>query len=156
MSKTIAAPGEVTSANMIYCAEGSIRLPSARSGQQVKITKSGDMEPLSAQDTLDMVPDFQIDDQTARLFGGNRRLASYDLDHRQTDAKNIAIELQDFARAIIDNRPPEVTGQIGLDAVALIYAMLESGLAHRPVTFSEIVGDQLNDYQNDANEYMGL
>lgn len=156
MSKTIAAPGEVISANMIYCAEGSINLPSARSGQQVKITKSGDMEPLSAQDTLDMVPDFQIDDQTALLFGGNRRLASYDLDHRQTDAKNIAIELQDFARAIIDSRPPEVTGQIGLDAIALIYAMLESGLAHRPVTFSEIVGDQLNDYQKDANEYMGL
>ena len=83
-------------------------------------------------------------------------MASYDLDSRQTDARNIAIELEDFARSILDRRPPEVTGQIGLNAVALVYAVLESGLAGRPVSFAEVAEDRLNDYQQSANDHIGL
>ena len=132
MTSTIAAPGEGTVADMVYCSEGSIRLPSARSGQPVIVTRADEDSPLPPEAALEMAPDFELDDLTAPLFDGQRRLASYDLDSRQTDAKNIAIELEDFARSILDERPPEVTGQIGLDAVALVYAILESGLARRP------------------------
>ena len=156
MTSTIAAPGETVAADVVYCAEGSIRLPSARSGQPVIVTRAGDDGPLPPEAALEMAPDFQLDDQTAPLFEGKRRLASYDLDRRQTDAKNIAIELEDFARSILDRRPPEVTGQLGLNAVALVYAILESGLARRPVGFSEVAEDRLNDYQQAANEHIGL
>jgi len=156
MTKTIAAPGEGTAADIIYCAEGSIRLPAARSGWPVLITRLGESEPLPPEAALEMVPDFQLDDQTAGLFDGRRRLASYDLDFRQTDAKNIAIELQDFARAILDERPPEVTGEVGLGAVALVYAILESGLARQPVRFDDVMYDRVNDYQRVANDHLGL
>ena len=156
MTQTIAAPGEGTATDMIYCAEGSIRLPGARSGRPVIVTRADADGPLPPEAALEMVPDFRLDDQTAPLFDGRRRLASYDLDSRQTDAKNIAIELEDFARSILDGRPPEVTGETGLDAVALVYAILESGIAGRPVGFAEIVEDRLNDYQRPANDHIGL
>ena len=156
MTQTIAAPGEGTATDVLYCAEGSIRLPGARSGRPVIVTRADGDGPLPPEAALEMVPDFRLDDQTAPLFDGRRRLASYDLDSRQTDAKNIAIELEDFARSILDRRTPEVTGQTGLDAVALVYAILESGLARRPVSFAEIVEDRLNDYQRAANDHIGL
>ena len=156
MTQTIAAPGEGIATDVLYCAEGSIRLPGARSGRPVIVTRADGDGPLPPEAALEMVPGFRLDDQTAPLFDGRRRLASYDLDSRQTDAKNIAIELEDFARSILDRRTPEVTGQIGLDAVALVYAILESGLARRPVSFAEIVEDRLNDYQTAANDHIGL
>ncbi len=40
--------------------------------------------------------------------------------------------------------------------MALIYAILESGHAHRPVSFDEVLEDRLNDYQRAANDYLGL
>ena len=156
MTKTIAAPGEATAADIIYCSEGSIRLPGARSGKPVLITRLGEDAPLSPEAALEMVPDFRLDDQTAALFDGKRRLASYDLDFRQTDAKNIAIELQDFGRAILDGRAPDVTGETGLEAVALVYAILESGHARQAVSFADVLEDRVNAYQQDANDYLGL
>jgi predicted dehydrogenase len=156
MTMTIAAPGEGTVADIIYCSKGSIRLPGARTGRPVIVTRLGDDAPLPPEAALEMVPDFQLDDLTAPLFDDRRRLASYDLGTRETDRKNIAIELQDFGRAILDGRSPEVTGEIGLTAVALVYAMLESGQARRPVSFADVLEDRVNAYQQVANDYLGL
>ena len=47
------------------------------------------------------------------LFGGER-LSSYAMDFADIDANLLAIEYDDFAGAILDGRPPEVTGADGL------------------------------------------
>ena len=153
---TIAAPGEGTGANIIYCDDGSIRLGGSRSGRPSAITRIDSEEPIPEGDLLGLVPDFELDDMTARIFGGKRRMSSYDIDFPEIDAKIIALELEDFAEAVRTGREPEVTGQIGLDAVALTYAFLESGEINEPVSFADVAADRTNAYQQEINEAFGL
>ena len=153
---TIAAPGEGTGASIIYCDDGSIRLGGSRSGRPSAITRIDSEEPIPKGDLLGLVPDFELDDMTARIFGGERRMSSYDIDFPEIDAKIIALELEDFAEAIRTGREPEVTGQIGLDAVALTYAFLESGAINEPVSFADVAADRTNAYQQEINNAFGL
>ena len=78
------------------------------------------------------------------------------LQFEQPDRKLIAIELQDFADAITTSRRPEVTGEEGLDAVALSYSILESGHLIQPVSFDDVRGDRVNAYQQSINQAVGL
>ena len=153
---TIAAPGEGTGANIIYCDDGSIRLGGSRSGRPSVITRIDSEEPIPEGELLDLVPEFELDDMTARIFGGERRMLSYDIDFPEIDAKIIALELEDFAESIRTGREPEVTGQIGLDAVALTFAFLESGAVNEPVSFADVAADRTNAYQQEINEVFGL
>ncbi len=156
LAMSIAAPGERTTADIVYCAEGSLRLSGSRSGRPVRVTMLDADEPLSEKDVLALVPDFELDDLTARIFDGSRRIWSYDMAFEQIDAKLIALELQDFAEAILNDRKPDVTGEVGLKAVALVYAILESGHLHQPVYFTDVVADRVNAYQQEINEAVGL
>ena len=153
---TIAAPGETTRADVIYCNDGSVGLPGSRTGRPVSVTRLGEQAPLSETDTLDLAPGFALDDLTAPFFNGLRRPSSYDMPFPEIDRKLIAIELQDFAESILHSRTPEVTGASGLEAVALVYAILESGLLHQPVSFADVVQDRVNAYQREINESVGL
>ena len=78
------------------------------------------------------------------------------MDFATIDAKIIAIELEDFADAIRTGGEPEVTGQVGLDAVALTYAFLESGREQAPVYFTDVVSDRTNGYQQEIIDAFGL
>ncbi len=153
---TIAAPGEGMGAGIIYCDDGSMRLGGSRSGRPSAITLIDGEEALSEGETLGLVPDFELDDMTSRAFDGARRMSSYELGFREADAKLIALELEDFAEAIRTGREPEVTGQVGLDAVALTYAFLESGAAGEPVSFADVAADRVNGYQREVNAAFGL
>lgn len=110
---------------------------------------------MSKADVLALVPDFELDDLTAAFFGGNR-LSSYDMDFRQADAKLIAIEVQDLVNAVKTGSKVAVPGKLGLDAVALVYSILESGEAERPVSFSEVVDGTVNKYQREIDDHAGL
>ena len=105
---------------------------------------------------MGQVPDFRLDETTARLFGGRDKLHSYDFPIEETTRKILAIELQDFADAITTGRKPEVSAEEGLDAVALSYAILESGHLAQPVAFDGIRGDRINAYQQPINASVGL
>ena len=153
---TIAAPGEGMGAGMIYCDDGSIRLGGSRSGRPSTITRIDEEQPVPESELLNLVPDFELDDMTSRIFDGARRMYSYDMDFPQIDAKIIALELEDFADAIRTGSEPEVTGQVGLDAVALTYAFLESGAAKEPVSFADVAADRTNAYQQEINDAFGL
>ena len=72
------------------------------------------------------------------------------------DATLIALELEDFAEAIRTGSRPEVTGQVGLEAVALTYAFLESGYTNEPVQFTDVVSERTNLYQQEINDHYGL
>jgi predicted dehydrogenase len=46
-----------------------------------------------------------------------------------------ALQVQDFLRAVLDDRPPMVTGEEGRIVVALFTAIYRSGREGRPVKF---------------------
>ena len=150
-----AAPGEPSDTDVIHGSEGSLRLPGSRTGRPVQVTLSGG-SPVGQSDLLGQVPGFRLDETTARMFGGRERMTSYDAAFEVPDRKLIAIELQDFANAILSGGRPEVTGEEGLDAVALSYAILESGHVAQPVGFDDVRGDRVGAYQRSINEAVGL
>lgn len=151
-----AAPGESLGGDVIYGSEGSLRLPGSRSGSPVRVTLSGRSDPIDEDDLLKEVPGFRLDDVTSRIFGGKDKMSRYDLPFQQPDSKLIAIELQDFADSIVQGRDPEVTGTAGLDALALSYAILESGHLEKPVLFDDVRNDRISSYQHEINESLGI
>ena len=151
-----AAPGEQSTTHVIYGSEGSLRVPGSRTGRPVRVTLAGGRSPLGQEDLLGQVPDFRLDETTARLFGVRDRLSSYDTPIEQASRKLLAIELKDFADAITTGRRPEVAAEEGLDAVALSYAILESGHAAQPVGFDDVRSDRVSAYQQQINEAVGL
>lgn len=153
---SIAAPGERTSNEIIYCSGGSVKLGGSRSGNPSKVTLPGETAPLDDKKILEMVPDFELNDLTASFFKDNRKLTSYDMTFPEADRTLLALELQDMAESVIDGREPEIPGQVGLDAVALVYSILESGHQGGPVSFADVAKDQINAYQTEANETAGL
>jgi predicted dehydrogenase len=138
----------------IYGSGGSLDLPGDRSGGRIRLTMDGG-ETIDDHRLLDLVPDFRLDDATARLFGGDR-LYEYTLPFTEIDRKIIAIEYHDFADAILTGRPPEVGADQGARSVALSYAILESGVANRAVTVEEVLEDRTNAYQQEINVSLGL
>jgi predicted dehydrogenase len=153
---SMAAPGEPTHVGVVYCGDGSIKLPGSRSGNPVRLTKIGAQEPVAIEEVLDLVPNFHLDETTSRFFNGQKRLSSYKLTFEEIDRKLIAVELQDFADAVMTGGQPEVTGGVGLKAVALTYAFLESGLVNKPVSLKDVAEDKVNAYQREINESIGL
>ncbi len=153
---SIAAPGRGTGARVIYCDDGSIGLPGSRSGQPVRITPAGQQESIPEDDALALAPDWELDDLTASFWDGRRRMSSYEMDFPAIDAKIIALELQDVANAVLHGTELEVTGEVGLKAVALTYAFLESGALREPVAFDDVANDRVNGYQSEINAVAGL
>ncbi len=150
------AAGDGSRTNVIYGSEGAITMPPSRTGAPVQVGPSGSNKALVGEDALVLAPDFELDELTCRFFGGKRRLPSYHMTSEEIDRKLIAIELQDFADAISDSREPEVTGEAGLRAVALSYAILESGHMGRTVAFGDVAEDRISSYQDEINAAMGL
>jgi predicted dehydrogenase len=110
-----------------------------RDGADVEITP---------EQQLALVPDFALDDVTAKLFGGHR-LASYDLPFVDIDSGLLAIEQADFADAITNDRSPEVDGMGGLRALAIAYGFMEAELVGRPVNVSTLLKGEDSPYQNE-------
>ena len=68
----------------------------------------------------------------------------------------MAIEMHDFAEAVLTGGKPEVDGYLGMTAVAAIYGVFESGIAGRPVTMDEMLSGAVDAYQQDIDAALGL
>ncbi len=139
-----ASGGEAMFRRLVVGDEGTLDSPRGRSGQPVVVKRRG--ETLTGDALLAALPEFRLNDLEARLFG--ERPAEYHFEATETDRKLIAAEIGDFVEAVRSRRPPESTGEDGLRAVALVYAMLESSLAGRPVTMAEILSGAVHEYQD--------
>ena len=101
-----------------------------------------------------MLNKFPADEITEVFFGkGN---LTYDLPSQDIDSKLMAIEFYDFASAIISGGTPEVTGEVGMHAVAAILGAYESSLQGRMVTFDEIISEEVTLYQDEINKELGF
>jgi len=150
---SMAGRGEGHFSRTIYGTAGSLAIPGDRTGQPLKLTlrRNGEDQVVANEELLELVHDFRLDDITAALFGGDR-ITSYAMPWADTDANLLAIEYDDFAGAILDDRAPEVDGAFGLRSLAIAYGFLESDRLGRFVTVDELMTSGDLPYQREIEE----
>lgn len=143
----------------LFGSEGQIDLPGVRSGRPLQVFRDDHDGALADAAVLALVPDFALDERTARLFGGER-LARYANAGSGmgggADLKLLAVELAELLDAADGGPAVEVGAEAGLAAAALVLAGHESSAAGRPVTLAEVVDGTLDTYQRPANRALGL
>lgn len=144
-------PGERWVSRSIHGRDGSLAMPRDRTGGKLILRRAdGSFE---TDDIRSLLPDFALDPVTERLFGG---AVAYDLPFSDSDAALMAIEIHDFADAILSARKPEVDGFLGMTAVASVLAAFESGVSGRPITMAEVLDGSVSTYQDEIDLSLGL
>jgi predicted dehydrogenase len=128
-------PGRHWVQRSVHGRRGSMSIPPDRTGGAV-VVQIGE-RTLSGSDLRRELGDFELDGVTAAFFGASG--TEYDLPFSEIDAAIIAIELDDFAHAVAERRPPEVDGLGGLLAVAGVWAIAESRLSSAEVRIEDVV-----------------
>jgi predicted dehydrogenase len=150
-----AAHGEKRNLRLVYGSEGVLELPPDRSGKPITLRRDDFLQPLSGPDLLKYTPSYRLDPLTAALFG-EERPTSYQLSFEEIDQKLVAIELMDFAEAVIYRHAPEVDGYTGRKAIALVYGLIEAGLLRRALSLEEVEQDKYPVYQQEINHVLNL
>lgn len=138
----------------VFGTKGSITPPGDRIGRPVRVVLDNGAD-VSGAAVLDLVPDWTLDPVTAALFG-SERLAGYDFDFATTDRKLLAVEYAELANCVRIGTQPEVSGEVGREAVALICALFESQVAGRPVTIADVLAGEVDGYQREIDSHYGL
>ena len=131
---------------------GTLFAPGDRNGRAVVLKLEG--QTLEGEEILELLPNFKMSEITARVFG--EKMVTYDPQEYNPDSKHMAIEMHDFAAAVLTGGKPEVDGYLGMTAVAAIYGIFESGIAGRPVTMDEMLSGAVDAYQQDIDAALGL
>jgi predicted dehydrogenase len=136
----------------VHGRQGAMYAPGDRNGRQVVLKLDG--RELRGKDILPLLPEFRMTEITDRLFGPN--VVEYDLPFAAIDAKHLAIELHDFAAAVLAGRQPEVDGYHGMTAVAAILGAYESAWIGRSVSVAELLSGEVSGYQDEIDAALGL
>ena len=131
---------------------GSLEIPRDRTGGAPVLRREGGT--LSGRALLAELPGFALDEVTARLFGDDG--VEYSIPFSTADAGHIAIELHDFAAAVLAGGKPEIDGHGGLTAVAALLGIYESGRLGRAVGMDELLDGGVSGYQDELDRAMGL
>ncbi|MGC9349748.1 MAG: Gfo/Idh/MocA family protein [Anaerolineae bacterium] len=153
-TQSYAAHGQGFGHKAIYGSAGSLIPGGTRNGVSPVVNGDGG-KAITGAPLLDLVPDFHLDAITTELFGRDR-LASYDLPFPAADRKLLAIEFHELGACILEDRSPEVDGEVGRRAVALCYAAFESSTQNRPVTLDEIESEAVGLYEAAINAQINL
>jgi predicted dehydrogenase len=137
-----AGHGQGFNKKLYYGSAGAMEPAPPRTGRGPQVFLDAHRgEPLPPEEMLALVPDFAVDEGTARLFGGER-LTSYAFDDRMAiDRKVQASVLLDYGRAIATGKPLEVGSVEGRHAVAVVNALFESARLNRPVSVAAVEAD---------------
>jgi predicted dehydrogenase len=139
---------------LVYGTRGSIVSPGDRNGRPVRLTLD-DGTDVADERVLEFAPGYRLSPVAAELFGSERPW-TYDLDFNATDRRILALEYHELGECVRGRAAPEVDGAAALRAVALIYALIESERAGRPVTLAEVREGAVDGYQRDMDEQLGL
>ena len=141
-------------ARSVHGSAGAVDIPKDRSGEPLVLTLDG-KHTYTGAEILPLVPDFALDDATAALFGGAKATA-YGLDFETVDRLLLAVEYAEFGACVESRRQPEVGFMEGLRAIALCYAMMESGAAGGTiVTVDDVVNGAVRGYQASIDSAIG-
>lgn len=147
--------GQSLGVSTISGSTGTLYRPRSRSGESPRIIR-GDGTEVTGDALLDLVPDFELDDITSILWNGARRISSYDMDFRKIDSKILAYEYLDMVAAAKSGGQPEVGPKEGMDALALAYALMESGVSGSSVIVEDVAEGRSSAFQDDIDTEMGI
>ena len=139
--------GDPVRMRRIYLDYGMIECPDDRSGRPPLITRRGDRAEFRGDAILDLVPDFELPEVTAHLFGGNQ-FGQIDMEFNEIDARITASEYWDLGDCILNSKRPEVGITEGRAALAVVLGAIESGLAARSVRISDLLAGRVSAYQD--------
>jgi predicted dehydrogenase len=145
--------GQSLGVSTISGSTGTMYRPRSRSGESPRIVRNDGTE-ITGDALLELVPDFELDDTISILWNGARRISSYDMDFREIDSKILAYEYLDMVHAAESGMQPEVGSREGMYALALAYALLESGKSGLPVTVDDVVEGRSSVFQNEIDTEM--
>jgi len=146
---SLAGHGEKLWQRTIFGSSGRMDAPLDRSGKPLRVSFD-DGRVISGDEILKTTTVYAGNDVTTKIFPEG--LAHYELPFQEADRRLIAIELYDFADAVINRRRPEVDGADGLKAAALTYAICESSCLGKPVRVSDVENGRICSYQQTINE----
>jgi predicted dehydrogenase len=149
-----AGHGEVMHQRKVFGTRGSITAPGDRNGHPVELHVD-DIGTISDERVLEFAPRYRLSPVAAMLFGGER-VWRYDADFATTDRKLLALEYHELAQCVRTGAQPEVTGEVALRDIALVYALFESDRAGRPVTIDEVESGGVDAYQREIDEHLNL
>jgi predicted dehydrogenase len=147
--------GQSLGVSTISGSAGTMYRPGSRSGESPRIVRNDGSE-ITGDALLDLVPDFELDDLTSTLWNGARRISSYEMDFRDIDSKILAYEYLDMVQAAESGGQPEVGPQEGMDALALAYGLMESGVSGVPVTVEDVAEGRASQFQDEIDAKMGI
>ena len=147
--------GQALGVSTISGSKGTLYRPQSRSGQSPRIV-TNDGNEVTGDALLDLVPEFVLDKTTSTLWDGARRISSYDMDFRLIDSKILAYEYMDMVQAAESGGQPEVGPEEGMEALALAYALFESGVRSEPVNVRDITDGSISSYQDEIDIQMGI
>ena len=145
-------PGRRFVQRSVHGRAGSMTVPPDRSGGAV-VVQLGE-RTLRGSELRRELGGFELEGVAAALFGAEG--TEYELPFALVDAATIAIELDDFRRAVSERRPPEVDGLAGLQAVAAVWALAESDAGARAVRIAEVADGTLSAAQDPLDAIIGL
>lgn len=129
------APGEGFNRRTLYGSEGCIDFGAGL------VPRTG--EPLNNEELVKAFMDSISDEEREYYFPNGI-------------GNTVAIELKYFADAINTGGKPEVDGVEGMKSEAICMAVYESGYWGRPVTLAEIENCELEGYQKEINDELGI
>lgn len=143
-------PGKTYIQRTVHGRNGSLEIFNDRSGKApILHTADGELSGLALAEKIG----FRLDPLAEQLYGPD---INYQLPFAEIDAGLLAIEIHDFAEAIIDKRAPEVDGYLGMTSTAAVLAIYESGIAQAPVSISDVLEGRTSRYQDDIDTALGL
>ena len=145
--------GERVRLRRIYLEGGMIECPEDRSGHPIRVTPRSGHGEISGEAVLDLVPDFELPDATARLFGSSR-IGRIELGFNAIDARITASEYWELGDCILTGSQPEVGITQGRSALATVLAVIESGIVGTSVTIDQILTGSVSTYQDPLNEQL--
>jgi predicted dehydrogenase len=143
LSQLPSGPGMRWYQRTVHGRNGSLEIPQDRRGGG-PVLRLGE-RTLRGKELFSILPGFALDEITAQLFGADA--AEYEMPFPEADRRHIAIELHDFASAVLTGGAPEVDGEGGLTAVAALLGVFESGLLRRTVSMDELLDGRVSAYQ---------
>jgi predicted dehydrogenase len=152
LSYVPSGPGRQWTQRTVHGRRGSMSVPPDRTGGSVVVQLGP--RTLSGADLRKELGGFELEGVTASFFGSEG--TEYDLSFPEVDAATIGIELDDFAGALADRRPPEVGGQDGLHAVAALWAIAESFERAGSVEIADVADSTVSAAQDRLDAVIGL
>jgi predicted dehydrogenase len=145
-----AAHGQSRSARVIYGSEGSIELPPDRAGGPLTLVTDS-----TRGRSQTVLPNYRLDPFEAAVWC-DPALTHTTGDFAEIDRSLLAIEFHDLAQAISEDRKPEVDGRDGRRNMAMVYSVIESSLAMRPVAVRDVELGIVREYQMPIDQSFGL